>query len=418
MEVAYKRELNHNYLYLKIDNTEADSYEVRMLINNSIEGLLKFRVKCIDSQSFFCYDITSRQPLDRILSGRFITIEEIKKLVIELILTLERMENYLLEGGGLWLEPEYIYIQPEAFTAAFCFVPAGKSEFSKSLTQLFQYILSRVDNQDKDSVVLAYSLYQESLKENIGLEDFIKLIKTDNEIEGEKDKADEEYQQYRCNPSNDEEESEGENGNEIVNNKKKPGYFAYSFFALICASAGIWFIWGSKGFSKAWFAILAAAMVWCIAFAIVKCSNNNKEELPDEIYDEWKLIADDEESEDIERETDLRNDKADEGTVLLVNLRKENHVLEYLSEKRENIDISYFPFIIGKHPDLADCVIEAEGISRLHFRINREIDGYSITDLNSTNGTFLNGRIMEANETSALASGDIIAVANKELRFI
>ena len=37
-------------------------------------------------------------------------------------------------------------------------------------------ILKHVDHRDKDCVVLAYGLYQESLKENYGIEDLVKIV--------------------------------------------------------------------------------------------------------------------------------------------------------------------------------------------------------------------------------------------------
>ena len=42
-----------------------------------------------------------------------------------------------------------------------------------------QYILKKTDHRDKEGVVLVYGLYQESLKENYGLENLLLLIHKD-----------------------------------------------------------------------------------------------------------------------------------------------------------------------------------------------------------------------------------------------
>ena len=55
----------------------------------------------------------------------------------------------------------------------------------------------------------------------------------------------------------------------------------------------------------------------------------------------------------------------------------------------EDILIPYFPFIIGKHEELVDYVLNRSTVSRLHVRIDREGEEYRITDLNSTNGTMV-----------------------------
>lgn len=51
-----------------------------------------------------------------------------------------------------------------------------------------------------------------------------------------------------------------------------------------------------------------------------------------------------------------------------------------------------FPCIIGKSGKSSDYKLEEQFISRVHARIYEEMDGYYIEDLNSSNGTFVNGR--------------------------
>ena len=55
-------------------------------------------------------------------------------------------------------------------------------------------------------------------------------------------------------------------------------------------------------------------------------------------------------------------------------------------------------------------------VSRLHMRIDREGDEYRVTDLNSTNGTIVDGVLLEANETVKLRAGDEICIA--DMRYI
>ena len=81
----------------------------------------------------------------------------------------------------------------------------------------------------------------------------------------------------------------------------------------------------------------------------------------------------------------------------------------------EVIPISYYPFLIGKQENLADFILKRDTISRLHARIDRKENAYWLTDLNSTNGTSVNGRVLEANESVELEPGDQVALA--DLRF-
>jgi hypothetical protein len=69
---------------------------------------------------------------------------------------------------------------------------------------------------------------------------------------------------------------------------------------------------------------------------------------------------------------------------------------------------------VGRSRD-CDVVLEDAGISRRHAEIRPAADGWSISDLNSTNGVLLNGRL--ARGTQPLASGDRIELGSTEIVF-
>ncbi len=56
-----------------------------------------------------------------------------------------------------------------------------------------------------------------------------------------------------------------------------------------------------------------------------------------------------------------------------------------------------------------------QGVSRRHAAIHREQDGYYITDLNSTNGTRINGRRLLPNIPCRLSSGDVVRLGRLNL---
>ena len=73
--------------------------------------------------------------------------------------------------------------------------------------------------------------------------------------------------------------------------------------------------------------------------------------------------------------------------------------------------------LLGKQQDLVDLVIPSPVISRVHAHICRRKDAWYITDLNSRNGTALNGELLESMREARLCDGDIVRFADLEYLF-
>ncbi|HEX7795813.1 MAG TPA: EAL domain-containing protein [Vicinamibacterales bacterium] len=79
----------------------------------------------------------------------------------------------------------------------------------------------------------------------------------------------------------------------------------------------------------------------------------------------------------------------------------------------ERVSLARTPFVIGRSESV-DHTVYSSKVSKEHAVIDRIGDRYLITDLVSTNGTFVNGRrTVEA----FLRDGDIIQIAHKEFGF-
>ena len=79
--------------------------------------------------------------------------------------------------------------------------------------------------------------------------------------------------------------------------------------------------------------------------------------------------------------------------------------------KSEPIPLTKEQYVIGKLQSQSDIVLDHPSISRVHAQISRKGSIYYLWDLNSTNGTFHNGRRLEVNERVPLQLGDEIAFA-------
>lgn len=574
MEVSYRREMNHNYMIIGAPGESADGYECRMLAGNGIEGLLKFRVRHQGEQKIFYYEITSRQPLSRLFEQRKITGAEIRRLLLNLAATLNKMEEYLLREDRILLEPDYIYADQDQFFVSLCMVPGYSCDFPGAITNLLRFLLEKVDHQDRDGVVLAYHLYHESLKDNYGMRDLLKYLTKEegpvfeskglsarsddpaqaeikseegelppkayeNRLSGKEWEGGEqekgyggEWRERECREQEYREREKSLKRKAVADKRgnKARGEALNAWAVTAGMLAALWFFAGKEAFMR--FGILLGAVTLGLfyikgrtAVKQERSAENLKNSLKgegkkgrntrgfwktikekadgslggikteiegrrlrkdeaaekagDRQEDTWRIHFDDRQpgqqrqaeqqqrqAEQQERQTgqqerqmgQLERQMGQPGqqerqmgqqqrqteqpgqqsteflepcewiseketerveTALLSDLSREGHlaVFESLSKDKDNIEIPYVPFIIGKRSDMTDYCLDHRTVSRLHLRIDKKEGVYIMTDLNSTNGTMVEGYQLQANETVSIKNGDLIYLAELGYRF-
>lgn len=84
----------------------------------------------------------------------------------------------------------------------------------------------------------------------------------------------------------------------------------------------------------------------------------------------------------------------------------------------DRIDINKPAFRIGKEKSYVDYfVANNNAVSRLHADIIQRGESYYLRDNNSTNHTFVNGNMIEANQEREIFDGDALMLANEAFEF-
>lgn len=82
------------------------------------------------------------------------------------------------------------------------------------------------------------------------------------------------------------------------------------------------------------------------------------------------------------------------------------------------VEINKDVFLIGRSIQLSDLALpKVLSIGRVHAEISKEADSYFIMDINTKNGTYLNGKRIESQKKYTLNTGDIILFSNKKATF-
>lgn len=106
--------------------------------------------------------------------------------------------------------------------------------------------------------------------------------------------------------------------------------------------------------------------------------------------------------------SDVVQDNPSSGSLRIIAMNAPTRV-EILVTKDE--------FVIGKKAELCDGVVDFNKmISRSHCKINKKGNQYTITDLQSANGTFVNKVKLQPNQPTPINNGDVIRLANSDFQ--
>ncbi|MCI5648195.1 MAG: FHA domain-containing protein [Fusicatenibacter sp.] len=484
MQIDYRRDMNHNYLIIHGEaEPDTASYQIRMLLTNTIPDLLNCRIGKVDNRTLFYYDITSKQSLDSLFEHRSIGHEVLEHLFEHLFALLEELGNYLLTEEGLLLAPELIYTDAGLEHFSFCYLPCEQEKngsLQEKLRELMEYILPKLDHQDEGAVALGYGLYREISIGTFSLDLLKNLLyqtnqnrkKTQREYrQGEKAEipafqSDEEkekiqkekmHQQILDSFFSEEDEEDEEDWEKIRNLAGGAACVAVLGVIVLFRWFHVSVIWYFTAF------LLVVLTGLCLVLTSLIRKNRTGTErvfgqLPKfgqilrqkpwesgtDVKEDFLSFAGKEEDdaqmlrkEEVKRESqDQKAGKEQKGqTEMGQNFDSE---AEDLYEETEllgsgptyvacliPVSPADLPLValkreivlIGKLSSAADVVLPYNTISRLHAKITKTAEGYFLTDLNSRNGTRVNGEPLQGEEKRLLGESDEITFADKTYRF-
>ena len=459
MQIDYKRDLNHTYVILQ-EEKEPDtaSYQIRMLLTNAIPGLLDCKIGKMDDKTLFYYEVTSRQSLQSVFEQRSIGAEVLRKLFEQLLDLLEELGQYLLVPDGLVLQPELVFADANLENFSFCYLPGKQGHtgcFQKQIRELMEYLLPKLDHQEQDAVVLGYGLYREISAEIFSVETIQALLyqtgkekKETTEQEG-KERSREENPPVQMEEMLWEEreaEAAAENFFVEAEEEKDEGSWKNIVEAVICIGflGGVLALRWTQA-ETIWYLVLggAAAVVGIVSLALELFSEyQNRKGLkqkdgtwnpqsdteqqgwrrdsPVEKEKTWEKNEEQEnrkmhslmelegQEEDLFGKTELLTSPEDEGRAYLIPI--------------DPIDLPLIPIergstLIGKLSAAADVILPYRTVSRLHAKLVSTEEGDYLLDLNSRNGTTVNGVPLMGETKRKLEDGDDISFAGKKYRY-
>lgn len=426
--------------------TYTEDFRIKMVTNNSIKGLLATHIQYINNTPSFCYDISGLQSLSVLLENRSFDYDLLNHLIFKIYDTLLACENYMLDIDMLLLSPDHIYLSLDYSNIGLCYYPLKTSDFTSSLKSLFEFLLKQIDHRDEKSIYIAYSIHNHCLKENItpnvllsflnqptndslNISNQNNIINIDNNIRNNSKNNSINNSNINNNNNlqnnftfnnfrkikNDNSSSKNtsslylERHNDNANNKDSkplPEYIFKLGIITIISIIGIIIISGLLIFHIIDFLMYIILITVILIFSALTGYNIYKSNEGTVT----NLLSSSKASKELPAFY-----LEDSGSTILLSATEnfDSHMLICTdSDNNSQINISHYPFTIGKNRE-CDLILNNPIISRLHSRISCEInDNYSknyyIEDLNSSNGTYLNGTILPPYKPYTLSTGDNI----------
>lgn len=457
MRAEYKRDMNHNYLILYgEDEINTDSYQVRMLVGNVIPSLLKCRIQGMDGRFLVYFDITSKQALSVLYEEKKMGVEDLRFIFGGFVKAMEDAAEYLMNPGQFIISPEYIYTDIEKQEIYFCMMPGYEKDIKEQFQFLTEYILPKIDHQDQDAVILGYGVYKRAMEDSFHLEHIKEeLYKTQgqqgtttNKPEQMKTESEQRQESEDFNP-----EEEGFWGNEEINQEfvrdgekskrlslpQKTGVIVLAAI-LLCGIAAITLMGYLPYLETGTILGIIIVLVACVMLFVyvlkikkkpgaLRQGREEERDKPKGITGKVPTDQTDQSQNTIKSVVKSTNKPtvkslqlhADYGETVVLSAGAVSGPASLVSKEPGELATIYINedlTVIGKLETACDAVISLPTVSRIHAKIRKKEDAYYLTDMNSRNGTAVNGRLLLPDEEYQLEPEDEVDFAQARYIFL
>mgnify|MGYP002766517802 FL=1 len=452
MKAEYKRDMNHNYLILYGEkDINTDSYQVRMLVGNIIPSLLKCRIQGVDGKFMMYFDITSKQAVSTLYEEKKMGNEDLRLIFGGFVRVMEEAAEYLINPAQLVLKPQYVFADCEKKELFFCLMPGYDKDIKEQFQLLTEYILPKIDHEDSEAVILGYGVYRRTMENSFHLEHIKEElyrkqnnkeeIKTETEKDSREISVQETGEESLMQSSGMSENFWREEKTEKTDSHKLFGKKVAVFVLILLALAGV-----TMAISGGYLphqdisvllgivlagmgGIMLAVLIIRKAKDVYKQPQRESREKPqlsekfvrppvNEILQEG---SDDSIKTMMEKKSLHREREEDFGETVVLSAGVVSGPASLVSREPGELAPIYLQeelTVIGKLENACDAVIDLPTVSRIHAKIRKREEEYYLSDMNSRNGTIVNGRLLLPEEEYRLQEEDEVDFAQARYIFL
>lgn len=368
--MEYRRCQGKSYMIWETEEREW-GYQIPMLRENAVKGILPMQKVQEGERVQLWYEISGKHDLEGFARFHKLGRTFLENFILSLYQASRSLGDYLLPEDEICLDPEMIYLNYNEKEISFCYIPGSQKKLDVSLGNFMEFFLKHMEHGEQKDIEICYKVYEVSQMEHVDLSKLAELISRDSCPE---------------DPINGSMESMGtwERADISEERKEEPEKKREKFRV------------PEISFPR-------RKKVSCHFNALRKVQKMQKREPDQFVFEPEEFV-----------------EESSNPTVFLGSESKEIFgELRYEGEGRgKNFKIDVPLFLVGSQEGEANGVIFTSSVSRHHALIYREEGNYYIEDLNSTNGTYLNGEQLNYKEKVPLSKNDKVRFADEAYRFV
>lgn len=454
MNLEYRRSINGSFVCVWNEEMSTSDFQLEMMKNNKIPGLLSCKVVTEDGIDKACFCISGNQPVSAIYSKKQLDRKIVYEIIKSVWVAIEGAKEYMLSPDGIIFDFEYMYMNMDSHEINYLFDINSKDSALDSINKLAEMMIAKVDHKDREATKLAYEFFEITNKGDYLISDIKKLVEHNQEVDSKAIQSDFQPGVDNKLPKrerkieekilvNDKSESIPRVSDDETESPEKKHWIDYLIW-ILAVGIILWLIYDNliRKFGRKANIIMGIVLgLGAIGLGFImlrkiklkkdsdkkgcrsknnftkkvksktnrKNKNNQNQEESNPKLNSEQILEDNSNITVTQPEIDL------ERTGLLIIEDNNNPKLISSGETDIVIELNHYPFILGKSKEHVTFTINDSYVSRIHCEFNM-IDGIiSVKDLNSTNGTKVNGELICPMTKVFLETGDRIKIGKVEL---
>ncbi len=412
-EPEFVRGNQKSYIRIVCESDIFNNYEYQMCAYNVLNSFLDFQQRSQNGISYLYYEVSGMQSLDIFVQAQKLKRTHIVILAKSIVKLCKELSEYALNIHSVNFQPKYIMITGGGEAVRFLYNFQQEETVGEAIEQFFECCIEHLDYRDELLMEQLYQVYERLLeqKENFSLlTEMERIIKTLEEEESVKEFV----ITVETAPTEDSAGKSSRVSDEVISPESKVAQREHrnlriGLVVLLLLDLVLLFVWQPLNILKIFFGISIGLILLGLNIHVYRQGKLNAKEV-EENMDKQEYI---EEYEELAKICDMNN-----GGTQIISIRETDKFLYNLqNEEPRYIYIEEIGKLIGKDSQKVQVCIPHEGVSRVHALVVRKGKDYIVEDLNSTNGTWVNGNILEPRAPHVLKEGDKVRFADLEYIF-